>query len=156
MDYHSYPYTPKLISCFNLIGIAAHCEAEYCVSRFFYETALKVAKENDEKFYYASEYNNIALTYIEEQNYTEAIKYITLAEDAMKYSDNEMGAYIYINKSILHQKLNRLAEALKAYAVGVKQYRANEVVPDDTIRCATTLYFRLGQEQEYEKINSFF
>ena len=65
MDYHSYPYTPKLLSCFNLIGVATHCEAEYSVSRFFYETALKIAKENGEKFYYAFEYNNIALTYIE-------------------------------------------------------------------------------------------
>ena len=74
VDYQSYPYTPKLLSCFNLIGVATHCETEYNVSRFFYETALKIAMENDEKYYYAFEYNNIALTYIEEQNYEEALK----------------------------------------------------------------------------------
>lgn len=151
MDYHSYPYTPKLLSCFNLIGVATHCEAEYSVSRFFYETALKIAKENGEKFYYAFEYNNIALTYIEEQNYTEAMKNIELAEKVLKNCDEEMGAYIYINKSISLQKLNRLAEASQAFDLAVKEYHAEEIILDDVIRCATTLYYRLGQVQEYEK-----
>lgn len=73
VDYQSYPYTPRMLSCFNLIGVATHCEAEYRVSRFFYETALKIARENDARFYYAFEYNNIALSYIMEQKYTEAV-----------------------------------------------------------------------------------
>ena len=80
MDYQSYPYTPKILSCFNLIGVAAHCEAEYSISRFFYKIALKIAKENSAKFYYAFEYNNIALTYIAEQNYTEAIRNLEFVE----------------------------------------------------------------------------
>ena len=151
VEYQSYPYTPKLLSCFNLIGVATHCEAEYNVSRFFYETALKIAREHGESFYYAFEYNNIALAYIAEQNYTEAIKNLGLAEDALKDCDEEMGAYVYINKSISLQKLNRLSEALQAFETGVKQYHADEIVPDDVIRCATTLYYRLGQVQEYEK-----
>ena len=111
MDYHSYPYTTKLLSCFNLIGVATHCEAEYRFSRFFYETALKIAKENHEKFYYAFEYNNIVLTYSEEQNYGESLKNLEFAEDVLKDCDEEMGAYVYINKSISLQKLNRLEEA---------------------------------------------
>ena len=50
---------------------------------FFYETALKIAMENDEKYYYAFEYNNIALTYIEEQNYEEStLKSLALAEES--------------------------------------------------------------------------
>ena len=131
VDYQSYPYTPKLLSCFNLIGVATHCETEYNVSRFFYETALKIAMENDEKYYYAFEYNNIALTYIEEQNYEEALKSLALAEDVLKDCDEEMGAYIYINKSISLQKLNRLTEALKAFELGVSQYHADTIVPDE-------------------------
>ena len=35
-----------MISCFNLMGVATHCETEYAVSRFFYETALKIAENN--------------------------------------------------------------------------------------------------------------
>ena len=150
VDYHSYPYTPKILSCFNLIGVATHCEAEYSVSRFFYETALKIAKENCEKFYHAFEYNNIALTYIAEQNYTEAMKSLELAEGVLKDCDEEMGAYVYINKSISLQKLDRLAEALQAFEIGVKQFHADEIVSDDVIRCAATLYYRLGKVQEYE------
>lgn len=150
VDYQSYPYTPKLLSCFNLMGVATHCETEYNVSRFLYETALKIAKENREKYYYAFEYNNIALTYIEEQNYQAAIDSLAQAEDVLKDCDEEMGAYVYINKSISLQKLNRLTEALQAFETGVKQYHADDIVPDDTIRCAATLYYRLGRMEEYE------
>lgn len=151
IDYHSYPYTSKILSCFNLIGVATHCEAEYNVSRFFYETALEIAKEHYEKYYYAFEYNNIALTYIAEGNYTEAMNSIQLAEDVLKDCDEEMGAYIYINKAIALQKLNRLEEALQAFDTSVKKYHAEQIVPDDVIRCAATLYYRLGRMQEYER-----
>lgn len=89
VDYQSYPYTPKLLSCFNLMGVAEHCETEYNVSRFLYETALKIAKENSEKYYYAFE-------------------------------------------------------------TGVKQYHADEIVPDDVVRCAATLYYKLRQTGKYE------
>lgn len=150
VDYQSYPYTPKLLSCFNLLGVAEHCETEYNVSRFLYETALKIAKENSEKYYYAFEYNNIALTYIEEQDYEAAIRSLELAEKVLKDCDEEMGAYIYINKSISLQKRNRLAEALQAFETGVKQYHADEIVPDDVVRCAATLYYKLGQTKKYE------
>ena len=150
VDYQSYPYTPQMISCFNLMGVATHCEAEYSVSRFFYETALKIARENDARFYYAFEYNNIALTYIAEQNYEEALRSIELAEEVLKDCDEEMGAYIYINKAISFQKLNRLQEALEAFETSVKQYHAEKIVPDDVTRCAATLYFRLGQKEKYE------
>ena len=115
VDYQSYPYIPKMLSCFNLMGVATHCEAEYGVSRLLYETALKIAEEHDARFYYAFEYNNIALTYIAEQNYEEALKNLELAEAVLKDCDEEMGAYIYTNKSISLQKLNRLPEAEQAY-----------------------------------------
>lgn len=150
VDYQSYPYTPKLLSCFNLMGVATHCETEYSISRFFYETALRVARENGAAFYYAFEYNNIALTYIAQQNYEEAIKSIECAEAVLSDCDEEMGAYIYINKSISYQKLEQLPEALRAFETGVDQYHADEIIPDDVIRCAATLYFRLGQKEKYE------
>ena len=151
VDYQSYPYTPKMLSCFNLMGVATHCETEYSVSRFFYETALKIAKENHEKYYYAFEYNNIALTYIEEQDYEAALQSLAQAEAVLKDCDEEMGAYIYINQSISLQKLNRLPEALQAFETAVNQYHAEQVVPDDVVRCAATLYYKLGRMEEYEK-----
>lgn len=151
VDYHSYPYTSKMLSCFNLIGVATHCEAEYRVSRFYYQTALQLAKENGERFYDAFEYNNIALTYLAEEQYTEALKSLELAEAALKDCDEEMGAYIYVNKSIALQKLHRLNEALEAFELGVKTYHADEIVPDDVLRCATTLSYQLGHMQDYEQ-----
>lgn len=150
VDYQSYPYTPRLLSCFNLMGVATHCEAEYSVSRFFYETALKIARENEARFYYAFEYNNIALTYIAEQNYEEALRNIAFAEEVLKDCDEEMGAYIYINKAISLQKLDRLQEAQESFETAVKQYHAEKIVPDDVTRCAATLYFGRGQKEAYE------
>lgn len=150
VDYESYPYTPALLLCFNLIGAATHCESEYYVSRFFYETALKIAQENNASFYYAFEYNNIAVSYIMEQNYPAALQSLERAETVLKDCDDEMGTYIYINKSISLQKVGKLPEALLAFETGVKQYHADEIITDDVLRCAATLYYKLGQTQLYE------
>lgn len=151
VDYQNYPYTPKMISCFNLIGVATHCETQYSVSRFFYETALQIAQENEEKYYYAFEYNNIALTYIAEKNYDEALVNLASAEAFLKDSDEAMGAYVYLNKSISLQKLERLEEAQESFDRSLGVYHADEIIPDDVIRCATTLYYRLGKMTRYEE-----
>lgn len=150
VDHQSYPYIPQLLSCFNLMGVATHCEAEFRVSRFFYETALSIAKEHGTKFYYAFEYNNIAISYLAEQNYPAALESLGLAQAALKDCDEEMGAYIYINESISLQKLGRTAEALRAFETAVGRYQAEQIIPDDVIRCAATLYYRLGQTEKYE------
>ena len=150
VDYQNYPYTPKMISCFNLIGVATHCETQYSVSRFFYETALQIAQENEEKYYYAFEYNNIALTYIAEKNYDEALVNLASAEAFLKDSDEAMGAYVYLNKSISLQKLERLEEAQESFDRSLGVYHADEIIPDDVIRCATTLYYRLGKMTRYD------
>ena len=117
---------------------------------FFYETALKLPWKMMKKYYYAFEYNNIALTYIEEQNYEEALKSLALAEDVLKDCDEEMGAYIYINKSISLQKLNRLTEALKAFELGVSQYHADTIVRMMSPAVKATLYYKLEQPEKYE------
>lgn len=46
--------------------------------------------------------------------------------------------------------MSRLPEALQAFETGVKQYHADEIVPDDVMRCAATLYYRLGKRDAYE------
>ena len=139
-----------MISCFNLMGVATHCETEYSVSRYFYETALKIAQENDGLPYYAYEYNNITLTYIAEENYEAALQSILSAQAHLQESDNEMGAYVYLNMSLVYQKLGKLAEALDAYERCVDVYHAEEILPDDTLLCGATLFFRLGRMEEYE------
>ena len=151
LDYQSYPYTISIISCFNLMGVATHCEAEYRVSRYYYRVALKILQDKNEQFFYSFEYNNIALTYIAQQDYENAMTSIQLAETYLEYSDEEMGAYVYLNKAILLQKLNQMPEALEAYEICVKKYQADELLPDDTMLCAATLFYKLGKKEEYEK-----
>lgn len=67
----------------------------------FSMNGIKIAMENDEKYYYAFEYNNIALTYIEEQNYEEALKSLALAEDVLKDCD-EKWVLISISINLFH------------------------------------------------------
>lgn len=150
LDYQSYPYAPEMISCFNLMGVATHCETEYRISRYFYEIALKIARENDAKLYFSFEYNNIALTYIAEQDYPGALESIREAEKNLPDSDEEMGAYVYLNMAIVLQKLGRLEEALAAYETCVVRCHADVLLPDDTLLCGATLYYRLGRIPEYE------
>lgn len=150
LDYRSYPFSGKLISCFNLIGVATHCEREYSVSRFYYRIALKLAQENEEKLYYSFEYNNIGLSYIAQKNYRDAMEYIRLAEEFLPYSDEEMGAYLYVNKATTLQGLNQMPEALEAYETSVERYHAMDVIPEDTMLCGATLFYWLGDKEKYE------
>ena len=133
LDYQSFSYTPKLISCFNLMGVASHCETEYSVSRYFYRIALKIAQENGVKFYYSFEYNNIALSYIAQEICEDAIRNLLLAEEYLPDSDEMMGAYISINKANVFQKLGQLPQALQAYTEGIETYQTMEVLTDDTM-----------------------
>ena len=149
VDYQSYPYSTKLVSCFNLIGVATHCETEHSISRFFFQEALKIVQEHEDTFYYAFEYNDIALTYLEQKNFQEALHNLELAEKALPYCDEEMGAYIYINESICYYKLNRLEESLQAYKTSTDTYHSYDYIPDDALRCAVGLYYRLKDTEKY-------
>ena len=149
LDYQSYAYTPDLISCFNLMGVANHCETEYSVSRYFYRTALQIVRENDARPYFSFEYNNIALSYIAEENYAQALENIREAQAHLPDSDEEMGAYVYLNLAIILQRLGKLQEALRAYETCVGTYRGDKVLPDDTLLTGATLYYRLGRQEKY-------
>lgn len=150
LDYQSYPYTPEMILCFNLMGMVTYFETEYSVSRYYFGVALRIADDNDAKFYYSFEYNDIATSYIQEKDYEAALKNLQLAEKYLKYCDEEMGTYIYVNKSILFQKMNRMEEALQTYDNLVNKYRGFELLPDDTRLCAATLFYKLGEREKYE------
>lgn len=150
INYQSYPYIPEMISCFNLMGVSCHCEGEYLLTRYFYEKALEIAADHDAKTYFSYEYNNIALTYIAEQDFAEALKNIQLAEQYLPDSDEEMKTYVYLNKAVIAHNLNRLDEALEAYTLCVEQYHAKELLPDDTLLCETSLFYKLGDCARYE------
>ena len=149
LDYQSYPYSSKLISCFNLMGVATHCETDYSVSRNYYLTALKIAQTNHVTFYYSYEYNNIALSYLAQNSYEKGLHYIEKAEEYLSYSDEEMGAYIYINKSIIYRHLDRYDDALKMYQLAIEKYRAETYIPDDTLLCSAILFYKLNQMEKY-------
>lgn len=149
LDYQSYPYSSRLISCFNLMGVATHCETDYSVSRNYYLTALKIAQANHITFYYSFEYNNIALSYLAQNSYEKGMHYIEKAEEYLSYSDEEMGAYIYVNKSIIYRHLNRFDEALKTYQLAVEKYHAETYIPDDTLLCSAILFYKLNQMEKY-------
>ena len=144
-NYQSYEYAPELISCFNLMGVATHCEGYYALTRYFYECGMRIARENDEKSRFSYEYNNLALTYIAEKDYENALKYILLAEEHLTECDDEMGAYVYLNLAIIYDKTGKLDEALRALKRCINQYRADEILPDDVLICSTSLYYHRGE-----------
>ena len=151
ISYQSYEYIPRMISCFNLMGVASQCEGEYVLSRYFYTVALRIVRERDANQFYAYEYNNIALTYIAQKEYEKALKYIKLAEYWLPQSDGKMGAYIFLNQSDIYNHLNRLDEAAVAYETSIREHKALEVLPDDTIICGVTLYHHLGDKEKYRE-----
>ena len=150
MDYQSYPYIPKMISCFNLMGIATHCEKEYAVSRYYYSVALKIAQDNEDIYYYPYEYNNIAITYIAEKNYDMAYEYLELAEKHISNSASDMGAYVYINKTLLFMRMDLLEDAVETYETSITKYHADSIIPNDAHLCAAMLSYKLGEMDRYE------
>lgn len=151
LDYQSYEYRPELISCFNLMGVSSHCEGEYMLTRFFYKKALEIAREHGSSHYFAYEYNNISLTYIAEENFTEATRYILLAEEALPESDLEMGAYVYLNKAAIYHNLGQLAKAQAAFEKCIREYRGEEFLPDDVLLCGCILSYKTGDQEKYIK-----
>lgn len=150
MDYQSYPYISKMISCFNLMGVATHCEKEYAVSRYYYSVALKIAQDNEDIYYYPYEYNNIAITYIAEKNYDMAYEYLELAEKYISNSTSDMGAYIYINKTLLFMRMDLLEDAVETYETSITKYHADSIIPNDAHLCAAMLSYKLGEMDRYE------
>ena len=150
-NYQSYAYTPELISCFNLMGVASHCEGEYELTRFFYQRGMQIAQENGETSRYSYEYNNIALAYISEGDYESALKNILLAEQHLFECDGEMGAYVYLNLAIIYHNLNKLDDALWSFERSINKYHADKIIPDDVLICGTTIYYKLGDTRKYQE-----
>lgn len=150
MDYQSYPYISKMISCFNLMGVATHCEKEYAVSRYYYSVALKIAQDNEDIYYYTYEYNNIAITYIAEKNYDMAYEYLELAEKHISNSASDIGAYVYINKTLLFMRMDLLEDAVETYETSITKYHADSIIPNDAHLCAAMLSYKLGEMDRYE------
>ena len=80
IDYKSYRYRPEIIACFNLVGVVAYYVQEYALSRFYIHEGLKIAREHSEVSRYAYEYNNLAVTYLAQQDYEKALEAIREAE----------------------------------------------------------------------------
>ena len=150
INYQSYTDIPELISCFHLMGVACHCEAEYHLARYFSEKALEIATVHNKKNYFSYEYNNIALTYIIQEDYTKALHYIMLAKEHLADSDEQMGAYVYLNMTNIYLNLNCLDDALEAYHLLLDRYDGNQYLPDDIRLCAVSLFYKLGDKEKYE------
>ena len=150
-NYQSYQYAPELISCFNLMGVATHCEGEYEMTRYFYERAMQIARENHVESRISYEHNNIALTYIAERDFENALKHILIAEQHLFECDEEMGAYVYLNMALIYQNIGNLTEAMWAFRRCVDVYHADELLPDDVLICGTGLYYKTGNAEKYRQ-----
>lgn len=149
ISYQSYEYIPEMIACFNLMGVAAQCEGEYILARYCFNLALRVVNEKKAEELLAREYNNLSLTYIAEQDYETALRYIRLAEQHLAKADEDMGAYVYLNKSDIYTHFGKPKEALEAFTVCIKEHNGLTVLPDDTLICGVSLFYRMGNQAKY-------
>ena len=60
--------------------MVAYYVQEYALSRFYIHEGLKIAREHSEVSRYAYEYNNLAVTYLAQQDYEKALEAIREAE----------------------------------------------------------------------------
>ena len=151
IDYQSYRYRPEIIACFNLMGVAAYCEQEYALARFYIHEGLKIARAHKEASRYSYEYNNLSVTYLAQRQYEKALDAILEAEKNLPDSDDEMHAYVYRNLSEICCHLNQLDRAKDAFTKCVDQYNGYTILPDDVLMLAMLLYYKLGDTDKYEE-----
>ena len=150
IDYKSYRYRPEIIACFNLVGVVAYYVREYALSRFYIHEGLKIAREHSEVSRYAYEYNNLAVTYLAQQDYEKALEAIREAEKNMPASDEVMHAYVYRNLAEICCHLDRLDEAKDALAKCVA-YRGREILPEEVRIVNTLLTYKAGDTAGYKR-----
>ena len=150
IDYKSYRYRPEIIACFNLVGVVAYYVQEYALSRFYIHEGLKIAREHSEVSRYAYEYNNLAVTYVAQQDYGKALEAIREAEKNMPVSDEVMHAYIYRNLAEICCHLDRLDEAKDALAKCLA-YRGREILPEEVRIVSTLLTYKSGDTAGYKR-----
>ena len=150
IDYKSYRYRPEIIACFNLVGVVAYYVQEYALSRFYIHEGLKIAREHSEVSRYAYEYNNLAVTYLAQQDYGKALEAIREAEKNMPVSDEVMHAYIYRNLAEICCHLDRLDEAKDALAKCLA-YRGREILPEEVRIVNTLLTYKAGDTAGYKR-----
>ena len=151
IDYQSYAYRPEIIASFNLMGVAAYCEQEYALARFYIHEGLKVARAHNEVSRYSYEYNNLSVTYLAQNEYEKALEAIREAERNLPNSDKEMHAYVYRNLSEVCCHVGRLEEAKTALTKCVEEYDGRTLLPDDVLMLEMLLYYKLGDTEKYEK-----
>ena len=150
IDYKSYRYRPEIIACFNLVGVGAYFVQEYALSRFYIHEGLKIAREHNEVSRYAYEYNNLAVTYLAQQDYEKALEVIREAEKNMPVSDEVMHAYVYRNLAEICCHLDRLDEAKDALAKCLA-YRGREILPEEVRTVNTLLTYKSGDTAGYKR-----
>lgn len=150
IDYKSYRYRPEIIACFNLVGVVAYYVQEYALSRFYIREGLKIAREHSEVSRYAYEYNNLAVTYLAQQDYEKALEAIREAEKNLPVSDEVMHAYIYRNLAEICCHLDRLDEAKDALAKCLAN-RGREILPEEVRIVSTLLTYKSGDTAGYKR-----
>lgn len=151
MEYQKIPFVHELVSCFNLIGVMLYYDGAFVLSRYYYEKALEIAIEHDERLRYSYEYNNISISFMGEDNYEKALETILKAKEYLEYCDEYMGAYVYLNLSVSYMHLNRLEEAYQAFNVGLNEYNGREVILEDYLSCGMELFQKMNKQEEYIK-----
>ena len=112
------------------MGVAAYCECAYALARFYIREGLKIAREHKEASRYSYEYNNLAVTYLAQRDYEQALDAIREAEQNLPQSDKKMHAYVYRNLAEICCHLDRLDEAKDALAKCLA-YRGREILPEE-------------------------
>ncbi len=123
---------------------------EYALSRFYIREGLKIAQEHSEVSRYAYEYNNLAVTYLAQQDYEKALEAIREAEKNLPVSDEVMHAYIYRNLAEICCHLDRLDEAKDALAKCLAN-RGREILPEEVRIVNTLLTYKAGDTAGYKR-----
>ncbi|MDO4460862.1 MAG: histidine kinase dimerization/phospho-acceptor domain-containing protein, partial [Clostridia bacterium] len=149
LDYGHYLEVEDLLQCFSRLAVSVTCEGDYNVAEVYFRIALELGEERKDYLFCSIAYNNLSLTYLSMQEYEKALSCLEKAEKYKGFWDEDMGAFVYINKAVVFQKLGRPEDALSYYNIAAGEYNAEVVLKDDSERLMMKICFDLGKMEEY-------
>ena len=155
LNHHAYPYCEEIITCFNQMGLAVNCEAEYSLARHFFQMALDIAKEHHVTSVYAKQHNNIGLTYHDQHDLERAVGEYEAGEAWISDSPIKeiIGPMLYENWANALIGLHRWSEAVEKY-YAAKEYLEEE--DEDILMIAMIAFYKLGRREEYQECKQKF
>lgn len=146
-------YEGLLIKSYNTLGVISNISGQYTQAQAFFHNGLKLVERNPDHLYYSKIISNLALIYINLEDWHKALEYIEKSKEIYgknKWSETSIQTILFVNESNVYFNLNDASQARRAYLEA-----NNTLVKESSVRLQAIVVNALSNvlylEQNYEE-----